>query len=89
MFSEQAMRCKLEVLECQVSRCVYPADTAFPAHIHGIDKIDTVLSGRFCMTIGGMSVVLESGDCLVVPRRTVHSAEVGGDRPVVKHAKKV
>ena len=84
------MRCKLEVLGCQVSRCVYLPGTASPVHTHGIDKIDAVLSGRFRMTMGGMSVVLESGDCLVVLCRTVRSAEVGGDRPVVSlDAKKV
>ncbi|MFQ5458900.1 MAG: cupin domain-containing protein, partial [Myxococcota bacterium] len=40
-------------------------------------------SGRFRMTMNGASVVLGAGDCLAVPRGTVHSAEVVGDEPVV------
>jgi len=45
--------------------------------------IDAVLSGRFRMTLAGESVLLEAGDCLVVPRGAVHSAEVVGAEPVV------
>ena len=81
--SEQAMRRKLEAFGYQVSRYVYPPGTAFPEHTHGIDKIDAVLSGRFRMTMGGTSVVLEAGDCLAVPRGAVHSSEVVSDQPVV------
>ena len=35
------------------------------------------------MTVEGEQIILESGDCLKVPRGTVHSAEVVGDEPVV------
>jgi mannose-6-phosphate isomerase-like protein (cupin superfamily) len=62
---------------------VYPAGTYFPDHSHDIDKIDAVLSGGFRMTMDGISVVLEAGDCLAVPCGAVHSAEVVGDEPVV------
>jgi mannose-6-phosphate isomerase-like protein (cupin superfamily) len=42
-----------------------------------------MVSGRFRMTIDGENVVLEGGDCVVVPRGVIHSAEVAGDEAVV------
>jgi mannose-6-phosphate isomerase-like protein (cupin superfamily) len=81
--SEKSLRRKLEARGYQVSRYVYPPGTLFPDHRHAIDKIDGVVSGRFRMTMKGRSVVLEAGDCLAVPRGTVHSAEVVGEEPVV------
>ena len=81
--TEAAMRQKLEDRGYQVSRYVYSPGTVFPDHTHEIDKIDGVLSGRFRMTTRDGSVVLEAGDCLAVPRGTVHRAEVVGDEPVV------
>ena len=48
-----------------------------------MDKIDGVLSGRFRMEMFGDSVVLQAGDLLVVPRGTVHSAEVVGNEVVM------
>lgn len=81
--SERALRRKLEARGYHVSRYVYPPGTFFPDHRHDIDKIDAVVSGRFRMTMRGRAVVLEAGDCLAVPRGTVHSAEVVGDAPVV------
>ncbi len=80
---EQSMRRKLAARGYSVTRYVYPPGTAFPAHTHGVDKIDAVLSGRLRMTMEGGSVVLEPGDCLAVPRGTVHSAEVVGSEAVV------
>ncbi len=81
--SEEAMRQKLEALGYDVSCYTYPPGTYFPDHTHDTDKIDGVLSGRFRMTVLGETVVLESGDCLEVPRGTVHTAEVIGDEPVI------
>ena len=81
--SEQALRRKLEARGYEVHRYVYPPGTVFPAHTHGIDKIDAVLSGRFRMRMQGQSVILQAGDCLAVPRGMVHSAEVVGDEAVV------
>ena len=80
---EQSMRRKLNARGYSVSRYVYPPGTYFPPHTHDMDKIDGVLSGRFRMTMDGGSVVLEAGDCLSVPRGTVHSAEVVGSEAVV------
>ncbi len=81
--SERALRRKLEKRGYHVSLYTYSPGTRFPDHRHDVDKIDAVLSGRFRMTMGGRAVILEAGDCLVVPRGTVHSAEVVGDEPVV------
>ncbi len=81
--SEKTMREKLEERGYHVSRYVYPPGTTFPDHMHAIDKIDGVLSGRFRMTMKGKAVILEAGDCLAVPKGTVHSAEVVGNEPVV------
>lgn len=80
---EQAMRRKLEARGYRVASYHYPPGTVFPDHTHGVDKIDAVLSGRFRMTMGGRSVVLEAGDTLEVPRGVVHSAEVVGNQTVI------
>lgn len=81
--SEAAMIDKLERQGYSVNRYVYPPGTVFPPHTHEVDKIDSVLRGRFRLEMEGRSVILEPGDCLAVPRGVVHSAEVVGDEPVV------
>jgi quercetin dioxygenase-like cupin family protein len=81
--TEHNLRRKLEARGYSVTRYVYPPGTCFPDHIHGVDKIDGVLAGRFRMTTQEGSVILEAGDCLFVPRGAVHSAEVVGGEPVV------
>ncbi len=81
--TEQAFRRKLEAKGYRVSRYVYPPGTVFDFHVHGHDKIDGVLSGRFRMTTDEGSVVLEAGDALYVPAGARHRAEVVGDAPVV------
>lgn len=81
--TEAAMRRKLEARGYRVACYMYPPGTSFPDHTHETDKIDGVLAGRFRMTMGGQSFVLEAGDCLSVPRGAVYSAEVVGDEPVV------
>ncbi len=81
--NEANFRRKLHDRGYRVSTYVYPPGTYFPEHDHGVDKIDGVLSGRFRMTLGGQSVILEPGDLLVVPKHAFHSAEVVGDDPVV------
>jgi quercetin dioxygenase-like cupin family protein len=83
LLSERSMREKLVRLGYRVSRYVYPPGTYFPDHTHGVDKIDAVLSGRFRMIVEGSEVVLEAGDTIVVPRGTLHSAEVLGSNPVI------
>lgn len=81
--TEASLRRKLAGRGYNVSRYVYPPGTRFPEHSHDEDKIDGVLAGRFRLTMGEASVVLEPGDCLYVPRGTVHSAEVVGDKDVI------
>lgn len=66
---------------CSIYR--YPPGTRFPEHLHDQDKIDGVLQGRFRIGIGGQSFVLGPGDCLAVPRGTLHDAEVVGGDTVV------
>lgn len=81
--SEAAMRRKLETRGYRVTRYVYPPGTAFPAHAHADDKIDGILAGRFEMIVEGERMVLNSGDCLAVPKGIVHSARVLGHDSVV------
>jgi quercetin dioxygenase-like cupin family protein len=81
--TEGVLRRKLEARGYIVHRYTYPPGTYFPEHTHGIDKIDAVLSGRFRMVVEGREAILEAGDCVSVPRGTVHSAEVVGQEPVV------
>lgn len=82
-FTEEALRRKLETRGYDVWRYVYSPGTCFPDHRHDTDKIDTVVSGRFRITMGGRSFVLERGDAIAVPRGAVHSAEVIGKETVV------
>lgn len=81
--NEENMRAKLEARGYRVSRYVYPPGTYFPDHTHEVDKIDGVLSGQFRMSMQGQPLVLGAGDCLMVPRSVVHSAEVVGSEAVV------
>ncbi len=80
---ENNLRRKLERRGYMVNRFTYPPGTFFADHFHNSDKIDAVLSGRFKMNMNGESVLLEAGDCLEVPRGTVHSAGVVGNQSVV------
>jgi quercetin dioxygenase-like cupin family protein len=77
------LRGKLERLGYSVTRYVYPPETFFPDHSHGVDKMDAVVSGRFRLIMEGLDVILEAGDMLTVPAGVIHSAEVIGDEPVV------
>lgn len=81
--NEEALRKKLEARGYRVSRSVYPPGTSFPEHTHRFGKIDAVISGRFKMTVGGKTIILEGGDCIIVPRGELHNAEVFGNEPVV------
>jgi quercetin dioxygenase-like cupin family protein len=81
--SEEELRRRLEARGYRVWRYEYPAGTVFALHTHDVDKIDAVLSGRFRVTIGQDSVVLEAGDCVAVPRGVAHRAEVVGEATVV------
>ena len=83
VLTESGLRKKLEGRGCRVSRYVYAPGTSFPDHSHSTDKIDAVVSGRFLMAAEGRQFLLEAGDMIVLPRGTVHSAEVVGTEQVV------
>ena len=82
-FTEGAMRRKLEAAGYTVARYVYPPGTAFPDHVHEVDKIDAVVSGRFRLVVAGHLAVLGPGDWIEVARGVRHSATVVGDEAVV------
>lgn len=82
-FSEGGLRRKLEAAGYLVARYTYPPGTTFPDHVHGVDKIDAVVSGRFRMVVAGHLAVLGPGDWVEVARGVRHSATVLGDEPVV------
>jgi quercetin dioxygenase-like cupin family protein len=82
-FTEEALRARLAAEGWRVVTYVYRPGTVFPPHSHPIDKIDAVLAGTFRLTGPGGSVTLTAGDAVLVPRHTVHSAEVVGREPVV------
>lgn len=82
-FSEAALRRKLEAAGYLVARYTYSPGTAFPDHMHDVDKIDAVVSGRFRIVVAGHLAVLGPGDWVHVGRGVRHSASVVGDEPVV------
>src|ERR1041384_3581738 len=83
VLSEAAMRRKLESAGYLVARYVYPPGTTFPAHSHGLDKVDAVLSGRVRVAVGGHFAFRAPGDGGEAPRGVHHTAAVDGDEPVV------
>jgi quercetin dioxygenase-like cupin family protein len=83
VFSESALRRKLQGQGYNVARYVYQPGTVFPDHKHDIDKVDAVVSGRFRLVIGGHVALLGPGDWIDVPRGVTHNAAVLGDEPVV------
>ena len=83
VFSEAALRRKLEAMGYRVARYVYEPGTLFPDHKHEVDKIDAVVSGRFRLVVRGHMKVLGPGEWIEIPRGAVHNATVMGDEPVV------
>ena len=82
-FSEDALRRKLEAAGYLVARCAYPPGTILPDHVHDLDKIDAVISGRFRMVVAGHLALLGRGDWVEVARGVRHSATVIGNEPVI------
>ena len=81
--TENNMRERLIKEGFSVVRYTYQPGTVFEDHSHPVDKKDTVLTGTFRMRALGKEFILEAGDMLLVTAKTVHSAEVVGDEPVV------
>ena len=67
----------------QPHRYTYPPGTVFPPHTHDHDKIAAVLSGTFRIIMGGEAIILKTGDGVLVPEDTLHSAEVIGNESVI------
>ena len=55
-------------------------DVALPPHFHDEDQITFVLAGRRTFRLGGETIVVEAGGCLLIPADTVHRSliEPGG-----------
>jgi len=51
----------------------------YPEHSHDVDKIDAILPGHSRVAIGGQSVIIEAGDCLIDPK----AVEVIGSKPII------
>lgn len=81
--NEAAMRQRLRAEGYAVSRYDYPPGTCFPDHIHGFDKKDAVVRGRFLIRALGREFVMGPGDAIALPAGTIHSAEVIGHETVI------
>lgn len=74
-----------EELERKGYRCFDWSDspgTVYPPHTHPHDEVLHIQSGRMEMEVAGETRVLQAGDWLELPKDTVHSARVLGDKPV-------
>ena len=78
-----ALQRKLENAGFRVSTYTYPAGTRFSPHTHAANKCDAVLRGRFKITCGERTMILEAGDMMFVPAGQEHAAEVVGDEAVI------
>ena len=81
--AEDAMQHRLTAEGYGVSRYRYKVGTRYPMHAHGMDKIETVLSGRLKIAWDADAAVLEAGDMIAIPAGVRHSAEVVGMEAVV------
>ena len=81
--SEAALRRKLESAGYLVARYTYSPGTTFPDHVHDVDRIDAVVSGRCRMVVAGHLAVLGPGDWVEIQRGVRHSVSVLGDEPVI------
>ena len=57
--------------------------TDFPDHTHSYTKKDSIITGRFRLTMYGQDVILKPGDMVEIPANTVHSACVVGSENVI------
>lgn len=84
ILTESGMRKKLETGGyVAIFKYEYAPGTVFPDHTHSIEKIDAIVSGKFKVSMDGQEFILNPGDSIVIPKNTVHRAEVIGDKPVV------
>jgi quercetin dioxygenase-like cupin family protein len=79
---EPLLRRHLEAEGFEVTTWRDPADRHYDAHSHCDDECLQVVRGRIVLNIGGRDIPLGPGDCLELPRGTVHSAQAGPDGAV-------
>lgn len=76
------MEKKLRLQGYNFTQYCFPPGTNFPDHTHEVTKKDAIISGQFQFGMYGQTVILEPGDIVEVPRRTVHNARVVGQQSV-------
>ncbi|WP_158089364.1 cupin domain-containing protein [Magnetofaba australis] len=64
------------------SRYDYPPGCHFAEHTHPYEKIVVALSGRFALTLGGETLILESLQGVRVPAGARHAAWTVGEQTV-------
>lgn len=76
------MEKKLHLQGYNFTQYCFAPGTNFPDHTHEVSKKDAIISGQFQFGMYGQTVILEPGDIVEVPRRTVHNACVVGKQSV-------
>jgi quercetin dioxygenase-like cupin family protein len=59
------------------------AGAVLPEHSHPHEQVSNVITGRFEMTIGGETSVVEAGDVAVIPSNVLHSARALSDCTII------
>ncbi|VDD77386.1 unnamed protein product [Mesocestoides corti] len=80
VLSRETMLEKLKKQGYSATPYTFSAGSTFPTHTHDVDKKDVVVDGELEFTMYGKSIILKSGDTLVVPKGVPHSAKVIGNR---------
>ncbi|KAL5017326.1 hypothetical protein ScPMuIL_006915 [Solemya velum] len=81
--TEENMKKKLKSQGYNYTMYSFCPGTDFPDHTHSYSKKDSIISGRFRFSMYGVTVILEPGDMMEVPKNTVHNASVVGSETVI------
>lgn len=54
-----------------------PPNEVFPDHDHPADQLLVVLKGEISVTMNGETTMLQPGEEMFFPAKTIHSAKVG------------
>jgi quercetin dioxygenase-like cupin family protein len=76
---EEALRERLERDGFEIFRWSDRPGASYAPHSHDHDESLWVVAGRITFGIAGRRYSLGAGDRLMLPRGTVHTAEVGGE----------
>jgi len=79
---EPPLRRHLEAEGFEVTTWRDPADRTYAAHRHCDDERLQLVRGRIVLHVDGRDFPLAPGDCLELPRGTLHSAQAGPDGAV-------